>query len=139
VIERLALAADQLPTGVHPAVAPLASALTTILAIGLRGPDVSPLTLRDLADWTIRPRLLAVPGVANVVVYGGGVRQIQITTSPERLWSSHRSLDDVALAAAEADAGSGSGFIDRPGQRLPAWLEGRPHGPSDGSRPAAGA
>src|SRR6185369_17826949 len=44
------------------------------------------------------------------------------------------SLDDVALAAAEANPGSGSGFIDRPGQRLPAWLEGRPHGPTDLAR-----
>src|SRR5437867_3898385 len=90
VIERVALAAAELPRGVVPAVAPLASVLTTILAVGLRpapdaGAEVSPLVLRDLADWTIRPRLLAVRGVANVIVYGGGVRQIQLTTTPERL------------------------------------------------------
>src|SRR5438093_1219883 len=86
VIERLALAAEQLPPGTRPAVSPLSAALSTILAIGLRaGPSVSPLELRDLAEWTIRPRLLAVPGVANVVIYGGGIRQVQLTTTPERL------------------------------------------------------
>src|SRR5262245_40130707 len=74
VIERVALAAPSLPRGVTPAVPPLASVLAWVLAIGLRaGPDVSPLALRDLAEWTIRPRLLAVPGVANVIIYGGGV------------------------------------------------------------------
>ena len=116
----------------RPAVAPLASALTTILAIGLRaGPATSLLALRDLADWTIRPRLLGVPGVANVVVFGGGVREVQITTSPERLWAAQASLDDVATAVTDADDASGSGFIDRSGQRLPTWMDGRLHALED--------
>ncbi|TMA96121.1 MAG: efflux RND transporter permease subunit, partial [Deltaproteobacteria bacterium] len=126
VIERLALAAQLLPRGIRPAVAPLASALTTILAIGLRAaPELSPLTLRDAAEWTIRPRLLSVPGVANVVIYGGAVRELQITTTPERLWAVRATLDDLVTAAAEADAAAGSGFLDRAGQRLPTWLDGR--------------
>src|SRR5881396_2633492 len=98
VIERLALTAEQLPPATRPAVSPLSSALTTILAIGMRGS--SPLVLRDLAEWTIRPRLLAVPGVANVVIYGGGIRQVQVTTTPERLWAVRATLDDLATAAA---------------------------------------
>ena len=126
VIERVALGAELLPVGVHPAVAPLASALTTILAVGVRGGDaVSPLVLRDIAEWTMRPRLLAVPGVANVVVYGGAVRQLQVTTDPERLLAAGVTLDDVAQAIAGADAPAGSGFLDRGGQRLAAWLDGR--------------
>src|SRR5881398_1654118 len=118
VIERLALTAEQLPPGTRPAVSPLSSALTTILAIGMRG--ASPLVLRDLAEWTIRPRLLAVPGVANVVIYGGGIRQVQVTTTPERLLAAH--------------APGGSGFLDRGGQRLPTWLDGRLHGAGDLAR-----
>ena len=91
VTESAALAGGQLPRGVTPAVSPLSSVLAWVLAIGLRGgPDVSPLMLRDLAEWTIRPRLLAVPGVANVIIYGGGVRQIQVTTTPERLVATGR-------------------------------------------------
>lgn len=135
VTERLALAAEQLPHGVRPAVAPFASALTFILAIGLRADsEVSPLALRDLADWTIRPRLLAVPGVANVSVFGGRTREIQITTTPERLWAAHTSLDDLAGAVEAADAAAGSGFLDRAGQRLPTWLDGRLHDPADLAR-----
>ncbi|MFN8543588.1 MAG: efflux RND transporter permease subunit [Candidatus Binatia bacterium] len=126
VIERLALAAEQLPAGVRPAVAPLASALTTVLAIGLRGDGgTSALALRDLAEWTVRPRLLAVPGVADVVLYGGAVREVQVTTTPERLWAVGASLDDLAAAVTAADAPAGSGFLDRGGQRMPTWLDGR--------------
>src|SRR6184192_1825493 len=132
VIERLALTAEQLPPGTRPAVSPLSSALTTILAIGMRG--ASPLVLRDLAEWTIRPRLLAVPGVANVVIYGGGIRQVQVTTTPERLLAAHATLDDLATAVGAADAPGGSGFLDRSGQRLPAWLDGRLHGAADLAR-----
>src|SRR5437773_2703576 len=132
VIERLALTAEQLPPGARPAVSPLSSALTTILAIGMRG--ASPLVLRDLAEWTIRPRLLAVPGVANVVIYGGGIRQVQVTTTPERLLAAHATLDDLATAVGAADAPGGSGFLDRSGQRLPAWLDGRLHGAADLAR-----
>jgi len=135
VIERLALAAEQLPPGVRPAVSPLSAALSTILAIGLRaGSSVSPLELRDLAEWTIRPRLLAVPGVANVVIYGGGIRQVQLTTTPERLWAAGVTLDDLAAAAGAADAAAGSGFFDRGGQRLPTWLDARLRSPADLAR-----
>src|SRR5437773_11865409 len=132
VIERLALTAEQLPPGTRPAVSPLSSALTTILAIGMRGS--SPLVLRDLAEWTIRPRLLSVPGVANVVIYGGGVRQIQVTTTPERLLAAGATLDDLAAAVGTADAAAGSGFLDRPGQRLLTWFDGRVHGADDVAR-----
>ena len=129
VIERLALVASALPPGVQPAVSPLSSVLSWVLAVGLRaGPDISPLELRDLAEWSIRPRLLAVPGVANVIIYGGGVRQVQVVTSPERLAAAGATVDDVAGAVAAADAAAGSGFFDRPGQRLLIWLDGRLHG-----------
>jgi len=135
VIERLALTAEQLPAGTRPAVSPLSAALSTILAIGLRaGPEVSPLELRDMAERTIRPRLLAVPGVANVVIYGGGIRQVQLTTTPERLWAAGVTLDDLAAAAGAADAAAGSGFLDRGGQRLPTWLDARLRGPADLAR-----
>ena len=126
VIERVALAAEALPPGVHPRVAPLASVLTTILAVGLRGDaSTQATTLRDLAEWTITPRLLAVPGVANVVIYGGDERQIQVTTSPEQLAAYGATIDDLAAAVAEANAPSGSGYLDRTGQRLIAWFDGR--------------
>src|SRR5262245_41772648 len=135
VTERVALVSALLPPGVEAAVAPLASVLSTILAVGLRAEDgVSPLELRDLAEWTLRPRLLAVPGVANVVVYGGGRRQVQVVSTPERLRAAHATLEDLAAAATSADAGAGSGFLDRPGQRLSAWFDGRLRSAADLAR-----
>jgi len=137
VIERLALAASVLPSGVQPAVTPLSSVLSWVLAVGIRaGPELSPLELRDLAEWTIRPRLIAVPGVANVIIYGGGVRQVQVVTSPERLVAGGATVDDVVSAVAAADAAAGSGFLDRPGQRLLTWFDGRLHGAADIARAA---
>ena len=126
VIERLALVTEQLPHGVRAQVAPLVSGLSTILAIGFRaGSTTSPMALRDLAQWTVRPRILAVPGVADVVVYGGPVRELRVTTSPERLWAAGVTFDDLIAATTGADAAAGSGFVDRAGQRLLGWLDGR--------------
>jgi len=132
VAERLPLAAEQLPPEARPAVAPVAAALTTVLTIGLRGDrTLSPFDLRDLAQWMLRPRLLAVVGVADVLVYGGDVREVAVTATPERLWAHGATLDDVVAAVQGADASAGSGFVDRSGQRLPVWVAGRPRGPGD--------
>jgi CzcA family heavy metal efflux pump len=137
VIERVALAAEQLPPGVHPRVSPLASVLTTILAVGMRSDaTIPPTALRDLAEWTIAPRLLAVPGVANVIIYGGGEREVRVTTTPERLAAYGATLDDLSAAVTQADAASGSGFLDRPGQRLIAWFDGRARSADDLARAA---
>jgi len=137
VIERIALAAPLLPPEARASVSPLSSVLSTILAIGLRAePGVSPLALRDLAEWTLRPRLLAVPGVANAVVYGGGVRELALVTTPERLAAARATLEDLASAVASADAAAGSGFTDRSGQRLETWFDGRLRGTRDLARAA---
>src|SRR5262245_8849067 len=140
VIERLALAAEQLPADAHPAVTPLQSALTTILVIGMRSSgEVSPLALRDLAEWTVRPRLLGVPGVADVIVYGVAPREIHVTTTPERLWAAGASLDDLVAAVTQADAPAGSGFVDLGGQRLPSWFDGRVRAVADFARAPLGS
>jgi CzcA family heavy metal efflux pump len=125
VMERVALARSQLPAGVEPAVAPPTSSLSFLLAVGLSGEASSPMALRDLAEWTIRPRLLAVRGVANVVVYGGRVREVQLRTTPERLVAAHVTIDDVESAVRVA-TGTASGYLDAPGQRALLDFEGRP-------------
>ena len=77
VNERLQLASAQLPPGVVPVMGPISSLMGGIHLISLRAEveSISDLELRTLADWTIRPRILAIPGVAQVVNMGGGVRQ----------------------------------------------------------------
>jgi CzcA family heavy metal efflux pump len=117
--EKLTLAAARLPSGIHP---PMMSAPTSstmdLLKIGLVSDRLSPMALRALADWTVRPRLLGVPGVAQVTVFGGEVRQLQIQLQPDRLLAHGLGLPEV-LAAARASTGVvGAGFIETPNQRI---------------------
>jgi CzcA family heavy metal efflux pump len=117
--ERMAGIAARLPRGVRP---PTMSALTSstmdLLKVGLVSDRLSPMALRGFADWTLKPRLLAVPGVAQVNVFGGEVRQVQIQVQPDRLLAHGITLADV-LAAARASTGIvGAGFIDTPNQRV---------------------
>lgn len=86
VAERLASLTGQLPQGVQaPVITPLTSSTSVVLAMGLTADQRSLMELRTMADWTVKPRLLAVPGVAKVVVFGGEVRELQIQVDPDRL------------------------------------------------------
>ena len=101
-----------------PTMSPLTSSTMDLLKIGLVSDRLSPMALRTFADWTLRPRLLAVSGVAQVTVFGGEVRQLQIQVQPDRLLGHGLALADV-LAAARASTGIvGAGFIDTPNQRI---------------------
>ena len=117
--EKLAGISSRLPVGVHsPTMSALTSSTMDLLKIGLVSDRLSSMALRTFADWTLRPRLLAVPGVASVSVFGGEVRQLQIQVQPDRLLGHGLALTDV-LAAARASTGIvGAGFIDTPNQRI---------------------
>ena len=119
ISERLSELGSSLPTGVGvPKLSPLVSSTMDLLKIGLLSDKVDPYTLRDTADWVIKPRLLAVPGVAHVIVFGGDVRQIQILPDMRRLVSFGITLTDVADAARAALPLRGAGFIDLAAQRV---------------------
>lgn len=121
VAERLAGAVRRLPPGVPPpTLAPLASSTSTVLILGLTPgrAGVSQIDLRDAADGTLRPRLLAVPGVANAAVFGGDVAALSIGIDPARLARFDLGLDEVLAAARRASALRGAGFIETPNQRL---------------------
>src|SRR5258707_4911333 len=119
VAERLAVAAQQLPQGAQPpAMTPLTSSTCTRLVIGLSSERRSLMDLRPDADWTIRLRLLSVPGVAKVVVFGGDVRSIQVQVHPSQLIQYNLGLNDVLTAARRATGVRGAGFIDTKNQRL---------------------
>jgi Cu/Ag efflux pump CusA len=86
VSEALAEAISRLPPGVDtPRLTPLVSSTMDLLKIGLVSQRLSPMQLRDLAEWTIKPRLLAVPGVARANVFGGEQRRIEVRADPARL------------------------------------------------------
>jgi CzcA family heavy metal efflux pump len=119
ISERLSELGSALPFGVgEPKLSPLVSSTMDLLKIGLVSDHVDAFTLRDTADWIIKPRLLAVPGVAHVIVFGGDVRQIQIQPDPKRLASFGLTLADVADGARTALALRGAGFIDLEAQRV---------------------
>ena len=119
ISERLGELGSTLPAGVGtPKLSPLVSSTMDLLKIGLISKQVDAYTLRDAADWIIKPRLLAVPGVAHVIVFGGDVRQIRIQPDPRRLVAYGYTLNDVADAARAALPLRGAGFVDLPSQRI---------------------
>ncbi|MCA9268046.1 MAG: efflux RND transporter permease subunit, partial [Planctomycetales bacterium] len=118
--ERLAVEAPRLPAVAAPPVilSPLSST-SRVLKIGVWSEELSQMDLTELAKWTIRPRLMAVPGVANVAIWGERERQYQVLVDPLRLRANNLSLAEVERAAGDAVAVSGGGFVDTPNQRLP--------------------
>lgn len=119
ISERLSELGSSLPGGVGvPKLSPLVSSTMDLLKIGLTSDKVDAFALRDAADWVIKPRLLAVPGVAHVIVFGGDVRQLQILPDTARLAHFGLTLTDVADAARGALALRGAGFVDLASQRV---------------------
>src|SRR5581483_1630858 len=132
VNERLAVLAGQMPRGVAPpTMTPLTSSASTVLGVGITSKTRSLMELRTLTDWTIRPHLLAVPGVAEVNVFGGDVRQWQIQVDPERLRGYALSIEDVADAARGAAGLAGTGFVKTPNQQIIVQTDAQPHAIGD--------
>jgi len=125
--ERLSTVLAQLPPGAGPPLmVPLSSSSATVLTVGLSSPSHSLMELRSLADWTLTPRLLSVPGVADVNVFGGELRQLQIQIKPEALRRHGLSLEEIRLAAERATGMRGSGFVENENQRISLQLTGLP-------------
>ncbi len=119
VAERLATVQGSLPAGVDaPVITPLTSSTATVLLVGLTSDRLSPMALRTEADWTVKRRLLAVPGVANVQVFGGEVKQYQVQLEPDRLARFGLGTRDVVAAAQRATSTLGAGFINTGNQQL---------------------
>lgn len=124
--EKLGELAGQLPAGVKtPIMTPLTSATMDLLKIGLVSEKLSPMELRTFADWTVKPRLLSVPGVARCIVFGGQVRQLQIQVQPERLRAYGLSISDVLSAARLSTGVTGAGFVENANQRILIQTEGQ--------------
>lgn len=124
--ETLAETAGELPTTVKtPKMTPLTSSTMDLLKIGLVSDKLSPMELRTFADWTLKPRLLSVPGVAKCSTFGGEVRQLQIQVLPERLLAYNLALSDVLNAARSSTAVMGAGFVETSNQRITIQTEGQ--------------
>jgi CzcA family heavy metal efflux pump len=119
VTERLGEVGRRLPQTVEtPIITPLMSSTGTALVIGLTSRTRSMRDLRTFADWTLRPRLLAVRGVGSVTVFGGQVRQIQIQPDLQRLRAVGLGLADLVQAARSSTGVRGAGVLDNANQRI---------------------
>ncbi|MFZ5477611.1 MAG: efflux RND transporter permease subunit [Myxococcota bacterium] len=118
VAERIAQVGEQLPESVTPAMGPISSIMGEILLVGVSSPDgsVPGPELRSLADWTLRPRLLAIGGISQVINIGGGVEQLQVRVQADQLAARDVSLAEVRGAAAGSQASTTGGFLERKSQ-----------------------
>ncbi len=130
--ERISRVTPLLPAVSDPPVilSPL-SATSRVLKVGLTSATLSQMELTTLAKWTIRPRLMAVQGVANVAIWGERDRQIQVLVDPDRLRAHGVSLDEVVLATERAASVAAGGFLDTPNQRFPVTQRSLIEGPED--------
>ncbi len=114
VAEKLQLAKEKLPKSATPVMGPIASIMGEIQLIGLSSTnkEINPLALRTFADWTMRPRLLSVPGVAQVIAIGGGVKQYQILLSADKIQKYQLALKDIEEALSKISLNTTGGYID---------------------------
>lgn len=124
--EVLVETASRLPSTVQsPRLSPLTSSTMDLLKIGLVSDKLTPTELRTFADWTLKPRLLAVPGVAKCSSYGGEVRQLQVQVRPDRLLAYNLSLSDVLSAARLSTGAMGAGYVETRNQRITLEVQGQ--------------
>lgn len=130
VSERLMGLQEEIPKGVGPALmVPLESSSGTIMTIGLTAEDHDLMDLRALVDWTLSPRLLNVDGVADINVFGGEEKQLQIQIDPNKLSHFGLTFNEVELAAREATGIAGSGYLENTNQRMMLKISGQPMTP----------
>ncbi len=118
ISERLAALGGALPAAAAPRLTPLTPPEAEVLKLGFTSDQLDPMALRDLVQWTVRPRLLTAPGVAEASVYGGLTRRIEVRARPADLSDSDLGFLDVLNAARRSTSVAGAGFIDTPAQRV---------------------
>ena len=125
ISERLASIVSVMPPGIIPKITPLTSAASSVLGIGITSKTKSLTELRTVVDRLIIPHLLSIPGVADVNVFGGKVKQYQIEIQPEKLIQSNISIEQIITAASKSSGVRGAGFIENNNQRIIVNTEGQ--------------
>ncbi|HEX6000531.1 MAG TPA: efflux RND transporter permease subunit [Hyphomicrobiaceae bacterium] len=113
VAERLATVQSRLPQGVHTEMGPISSVMGEIMLVAITSKTVSPMQLREIADFTIRPQLLSIAGVAQVIPIGGEVRQYRVMPDPAMMSRLGISAADIETAIRGFGVNTGGGFIDQ--------------------------
>lgn len=111
VQERLVEVRERLPANVTPHMGPISSLMGEIMLLGVSSPTLTAIDQREAADWLIRPALLAIPGVSNVTVIGGELRQFQVKADPDKLRLFGVTLGELEEAVAASNKNTGGGFL----------------------------
>mgnify|MGYP001828106826 CR=1 FL=1 len=120
VQERLTGATEDLPEGVTPYMTPVASLMGNIMLVGIVDPtgQTHPRDLRTLGDWTIGRRFQSIPGIAEVLSMGGGIKQLQVQPDPQRMLAMGVSFEEVREAASRAVKNTTGGFLTESAQEI---------------------
>ena len=114
VSERLSAIASQLPRGVTPQMGPVSSIMGEIMLIAVTGDaKADPMQMREIADFVIRPRLLSIAGVSQVIPIGGAVRQFRVTPNVAALAGLDITPDQIEKAIRAFGGNTGGGFVDQ--------------------------
>ena len=116
VTERLGVVREQLPRNASPQMAPVTSIMGEIMLIAVAGDAASPMEVREIVDWVIRPRLLTIPGVAQVIPIGGEVRQYRVTLNLAQMTRLDVTRGEIEAALRQFGSNSAGGFIDQHGR-----------------------
>ena len=109
---------ENLPAGTGaPTMAPISSIMGGIMMLGVTSDSLSAMELRTLSDWTIRPQIKAISGVANVVVLGGDYKQYQVFANPEKMKHYNVSLSELVEQVKEANKNAPGGVINQYGNQ----------------------
>jgi len=118
VSERIPMVRENLPDGVgNPTMAPISSIMGEVLLLGITSDKLSAMELRTLSDWTIRPRIKAIGGIANVIVTGGDFKQYQVFADPEKLKFYDVSLPELLEKVAESNKNAPGGTLTQHGNQ----------------------
>jgi HME family heavy-metal exporter len=121
VAERLGEVQARLPPRALPVMAPVSSIMGEILLVAMTAPvdgSVGPMELRDLADWVMRPRLLTIPGISQVIPIGGEVRQFRVMPDLDRLHALDLTNDQLIAALRQFGTNAGGGYVDQSGREF---------------------
>lgn len=119
VSERLALIREQLPSSVNPQMGPVTSIMGEIMLIALTTDGkASAMDVREIADFVVRPQLLAIPGVAQVIPIGGEVRQYRVTPNVANMQALGVTHEQIEQAVTRFGTNSGGGFVDQHGREF---------------------
>ncbi len=113
VTERLSVVREQLPRNVNPQMAPITSIMGEIMLIAVASDEASPMEVREVVDWVIRPRLLTIPGIAQVIPIGGEVRQYRVTLNLAQMTRLDITRNEIETALRQFGANTAGGFVDQ--------------------------